>query len=517
MDHKHLRDSSPVVSDDDMEVDENQPGYELGIAAPSNGKSCLPSPVGVPMEVDTFIDDVEECHIGVPALLTDVADTLASSLRLVDIIIDESVRRAVNKWFDNNGFIYNQYWDEDANFRVDDDELLPLARMDNMMSHTFIPPPIVLRPRGARYTYDNGRHRHARLLIMSMCNPDRVLVRSQEYIIEKNPGPPKPRQAAPKRDRAGPRKTDANRGHIAEDRVVLAFRLTQVYVRGRDTIYPDIASRDRFNNWVRANQAQIDPAEMFVCKICGEASLLLCDHAIREAVVPLACPPPVQAPTYRYLGLRRLWYHNSKFNFGEQNARDVRHFDNSQISDVEIIPECYNYITSNMQTSYDVAGKDSRELRLSHCHRLAGRWAELAKVKDRLMEDTWFKNRLLFTAQRACDQVETTMLYKFTDPTTQNFGLARQLQEFVLFTTGFSALVVVLLVCGVTALEFLLLLLQNIALGLSPWGLISLRGKIAMLACRIYLSKLAHDTQSVTVRVFLLCFTYLTCLVDARA
>jgi len=107
----------------------------------------------------------------------------------------------------------------------------------------------------------------------------------------------------------------------------------------------------------------------------------------------------------------------------EVNNKRLAGFDNEQIDDRYIIQKAYNYITANMQTSYMLNGHDDRELRLAHCQRLAARWVDLSGNAAELQRSTLFKNMLLFTIQRSCDNAENSMLYAYTNP-TQNFGLA---------------------------------------------------------------------------------------------
>jgi hypothetical protein len=237
---------------------------------------------------------------------------------------------------------------------------------------------------------------------------------------ESNPGPPK-RQPA-----RGPRINQP--GHQDLVRQVDNFRLTEVYLKGRDKIYPDAAALARFNNWVQANIAQIDPAQCSVCAICGDANLILCDHHV---VAPPAPPAQVVAqvnPVYQWGWWRFVKpafriLSSPKIELNVQNNRYIGYLGNEHIDDQEIIPDLYNYITVNQQTSYLVNGYDSRPLRLAHSHKLAHRWAEAYKRSEDLVTNTVFANQFKITIQRAADQVENHMFYGYSNPTA-NFGLA---------------------------------------------------------------------------------------------
>lgn len=245
----------------------------------------------------------------------------------------------------------------------------------------------------------------------------------------RNPGPNGPRRppaGGNKQARTGP----ASQQNIT--RAVVQYRLTEIYKRGRDAKYPGAAQLQRFNNWVRANVAQIDPAEQRVCHICGTVDFYLCDCCITQG--PAAPPPPPPpAPIYHAETKKHPWYvrwfYNvppaPQFNMGEQNGKNLAGFSNEYIDDREIVPQLYNYLTVNQQTSYAVSGQDSRALRLAHTHRLALRWAEKEEKMRQLENDTHFGYRFRLTIQRACDQAENNMLYEYTNPARMgHFGLA---------------------------------------------------------------------------------------------
>jgi hypothetical protein len=189
------------------------------------------------------------------------------------------------------------------------------------------------------------------------------------------------------------------------------------------------------NNWIRANQGKIAPDRQIVCHSCGHASIYLCDHKIRkdpeEAVTVeddrgTAERSVQRVKTYHAMPLSwwERWIQRKTpvyFEISQQNNHHLGDFDNAVITDDVLVEHLYNYITYNMQTSYVVNGKDDRAVRLAHCHRLFMKWG--GEHQQSLLKDTVFKNRCLITVQRACDQAETPVIYRYTNP-TKNFGLA---------------------------------------------------------------------------------------------
>jgi hypothetical protein len=124
--------------------------------------------------------------------------TVTPSIKLSDISMDVSVFRKVNEYHRTLKKDFNPYWDEDGNFHLTDQQLLPLNRLEDMLEDNRCDgilqnnerPPILLTfdVDIAKYKYSNGRHRHARLLIINNLNGDKILTPT-DYVIEKNPGP----------------------------------------------------------------------------------------------------------------------------------------------------------------------------------------------------------------------------------------------------------------------------------------------------------------------------------------
>lgn len=165
----------------------------------------------------------------------------------------------------------------------------------------------------------------------------------------------------------------------------------------------DQAALDRVNGWVRANVHQIGPTVISPCHVCGHVGATLCEHHIAPVV-----PAAVDSVTRTKFG---------SYDMAVTNNHGLKHFLNEDLKDELIVKSCYNYITLHMQTSYQVNGQDRRDLRLAHCHRLMLRWLDTdQRLRRAVGEDTALKARCMMTVQRACDNVENSMLYAYTDP-----------------------------------------------------------------------------------------------------
>lgn len=212
---------------------------------------------------------------------------------------------------------------------------------------------------------------------------------------------------------------------------VVNYRSTDMYQRGCSAGFKTQAALDRFNDWVRANLDTIDPSKIPVCGECGSCDLLLCNHFVVPVSVNtehngvLVVQAPIKTKFYFQFhfidGIKKmlLW---PEFDLKKQNNTLAGGFDNADIDDENLIPELYNHIKLKLQTSYMVNGKDDRALRLAHAQRIAHKWIDMKKINPD--DDTLLTNRIMFTIQRTCDNAESAVLYKKTDP-TKNFLLAR--------------------------------------------------------------------------------------------
>jgi len=203
------------------------------------------------------------------------------------------------------------------------------------------------------------------------------------------------------------------------------YRMTDLYIQGRDHRYANMDGVNRFNNWVRDNMAQIHPSAQKFCEHCG-VDYVLCEHCVIETPEAQVVVPLRQAHiAWSWNPVKTIvdMFKAPHFDMHQQNNQYLAGFSNELIPDRELVPELYNFITCNMQTCYMVSGRDDRALRVAHCHRLGMRWIDRERLTNELEADTLYKNRVLFTVQRACDNAENSMLYSYTSPHA-NFGLA---------------------------------------------------------------------------------------------
>jgi len=204
---------------------------------------------------------------------------------------------------------------------------------------------------------------------------------------------------------------------------------TRIYKRGVHK-YKTAEALAKFNTWVELHRDEIDPGEATVCKECGEVDLNLCEHWVGAEEKAKAEYSPTPVVKTEHFWSYHIWdsikraLKYPQMDLSVQNNDKTGGFDNSDISDNNIIPELYNYVKLRMQSSYSVNGVEVRNLRLEHCRRLATKWLEERKMEKKAEEDTVLTNRVMFTTQRVCDNAENRVLYGYTDP-EQNFLTAR--------------------------------------------------------------------------------------------
>jgi len=232
----------------------------------------------------------------------------------------------------------------------------------------------------------------------------------------------------------GNNRNNNRRQHNIQNQInvqVAQFQSTKVYLQGRDKIYPDAAALARFNNWVAAHQAQIDPNEQKVCNVCGHVGFDLCPHAILQAAPAPAAPAVIVPQNLRHFGksLNPLPFMSNLFKWPsfDTHATDdanLNGFNNNDLSNDLVLPELFAHLLINMQTSYKVLGRDDRELRLAHCHKLALKYYSMkGKEAESQLEDMHTNVRVKVTIQRACDNMQNSMIYDQRTP-ARNFGSA---------------------------------------------------------------------------------------------
>jgi hypothetical protein len=146
---------------DGYAVNKNLPLFDIkGMVAPSKDQACLNQPAEI---VDSMIRES-----------TNLSTNRVISLSIRDIIIDVTVLQAVKSYikYHVEEFVnFNPYWDEDLNFIVKDDGLLPLTRLDILALEDTVNLPLIKLERNNKgFYYVNGRHRHARLLLLFLKN-----------------------------------------------------------------------------------------------------------------------------------------------------------------------------------------------------------------------------------------------------------------------------------------------------------------------------------------------------------
>lgn len=223
---------------------------------------------------------------------------------------------------------------------------------------------------------------------------------------------------APRRVLPGPNGAAVPIGPGAIRQAVNRYHATNAYNEGKKGLFQDMAALNRFNAWVAANLADIDPSAQTVCHECGDAALRLCAHKVAQ-------PMPVQAPAvvaararhhgWRLFGLRELItkaFLKPVFDTHDTADEALHGMSNDFLDhDALIIPELFSYCVTHQQTNYLVNGKFQRELKLAHTHRLAERWVVENKQQDQV-KDLHYSARLRFTVQRATDSMQNNMLYK---------------------------------------------------------------------------------------------------------
>lgn len=242
--------------------------------------------------------------------------------------------------------------------------------------------------------------------------------------------PNQPRRAGNANPAQRQHRQQANAQRAQQQHIINAvprFQATRQYLALCERNFTSAAQIARANRWILANQAQIDPNELQICTECDFGdNFTICACAIapiqqqhQQAV------PNIHQGLPNHIDVKRTWTdwfwgkENSAFSFHEQNNHNLDEFSNSAIDDAYIMPELYNYVTGNMYVAYvNSSGQEDRRLRIEHCKRLAGRYMETHKLDS--AADTMLNNRVKFTVQRSCDQIENDMLYKEHRPTHES-------------------------------------------------------------------------------------------------
>lgn len=376
----------------------------------------------------------------------------------------------MNKWCTNNGFAnHNPYWDEDNGFTIVDYGLLPLNRLENMMSGTFEVPPVFLRLKGNRYEFNNGRHRIARLIINNACNSHYVLSAS-EYVVEKNPGPPKksgkgtPNQSdspgtsasfdkskTPKDKSPGKGPSRKNGGQKSKAQAtevavgLSTYKFTAWYTAAVSKGFKSKVALDRFNATVLQHQDEIDPTKVPVCCQCGHSDIVICSCMVEPqapATVDLAedgntilIPTGPTHIKYRFDWVNRVkrmfvWPH---FNVKRDINHNIGFMKNSDIpEEAMLMSSMLAYIRLGMNTSYTINGVHDRAAKLAHAKKLGLRFLDENDVELDEKTNPEFVNKFHFTVQRATDMNDDSMLFQHSN---QEHGIWNFLRAPSLKTT----------------------------------------------------------------------------------
>lgn len=343
-------------------------------------------------------------------------------------------------------------------FELSDDGLLPLSRIDSVLRalDCDLPPIDVVRA-GSAYKVVNGRHRVLRALLLGK----RFISTGHEDFIrsggESNPGPPKPvNKPVKQHGKKNERKKIINQieGQLN------VFHDTRIYTRGRDNFYPDALALARFNTWVEAHEKTIDPQEQFVCTVCGHVGFVLCAHKITQVEIQIQEDEELVAEDHRHhkwsLPIQKIASRAFKWPAFDTHSADdefIAGISNEHLNKDLVILELFSYIVLHQQTSYLVNGREDRALKLAHSHRLAEKWL-ISSNKEKLAEnDLHFSVRVRFTVQRACDNLQNSMLYEYRYA-AWNFGWAWLPKSRFYLLMVFLIMVLGICLCVLTLLSW---------------------------------------------------------------
>lgn len=157
------------------------------LAPYNSAKSCLPSSAGVHGRLSPILEELE---VGITTVTGKCPIIALQNLEILDFIVDITVVDSLAK---NHCKVakYIEY-----NCELSNDGLLPLSRLDRVLSADKLPP-IKVERRGSAYKVIDGRHRLARAFIRGESKIPAIVLNSghDDYIMaggESNPGPDAP-------------------------------------------------------------------------------------------------------------------------------------------------------------------------------------------------------------------------------------------------------------------------------------------------------------------------------------
>jgi len=343
-------------------------------------------------------------------------------------------------------------------YEIVDDGLLPLGRMAQMMDDTICTerPPIDVQRVGQSNMFRvmNGRHRVARAFLLGKdCVPvSRAHINRNtghdDYVLaggESNPGPvKKDRKRGEEEAQAAERR---NNRRIADG--INEYRSTAWYERAVKNGFKNKAALDRFNEIVRTRQDQIDPNRIPVCVDCGHSDVLLCDCCIVNlpgAVIieddVLIIPREVANVNYRFDWVNKvrrmfIW---PKFVSTEKINHNIGWLSNGDLPEDMIWTEMLCYIRMKQNTTYKVNGVDDRAARLAHSKKIALQFLSNQKIREDQQLSPEFVNRVHYTVQKACDQVDDNFLFTQNN---ENHSLFHRVPWRICGRVGLAGLVLI--------------------------------------------------------------------------
>lgn len=353
---------------------------------------------------------------------------------LTDLIIDISVVEAVRA-YDRIRAREVEY-----DYEVCDDNLLPLRRMEAMMTDCVCQrPPIDIYRCGRLYKISNGRHRVARALIMGEIS---IATGHADFVRdggESNPGPPRvdrqrngeaPRRGANPVRVAGDRDEELeairrgiNEGRrLARRRRVLAaaevgldeWQTDAAYVRLFEAGFRTPAQLDTFNNWVRANMARLSERTLQVCHQCDRVSHELCEHFLpQQPERPANRLAPVDlTPTLNPVRTSpRLWgWANWLIPRGTLDVRTLNQGRYAAFQTIDtrelVIPELYRHLMLKKSVKYE----NSTQATI-HLKQLAVSW-----MTEKINPTDESVSLMLSTIQKVRDEMDSEQLLKYRQP-----------------------------------------------------------------------------------------------------
>lgn len=204
------------------------------------------------------------------------------------------------------------------------------------------------------------------------------------------------------------------------------YALTNIYDKGMLQKFKSQRARDNFNNWVRANIAQIDPSHQFYCDECSQVDYYACDCRIAPHVeqpadesdaavlfeISARASEPVEAESWGQWYRRLLTVFNKPhFSPGSDHNPDLCGISNQHIPTGQLFnSDLYNYLRLHRSVDYIVDGQFKRGVALAHMRALALRYIDEREISVTERSSPTFVNTFWATIQKAVDDGVHDML-----------------------------------------------------------------------------------------------------------